>query len=88
MKRRLTRGPVRRLWRASWPPRGNARPRGPVPLRCPLPAPGARACRGQQWWCEAVAPKGWRCWQCHPPDHLDAEAVREMRNVKDAALYP
>jgi hypothetical protein len=55
-----------------------------------LPSAGAwcSCCRGQRWWCEAVAPKGWRCWQCHPPDHLDAEAVREMRNVKDAALYP
>ena len=25
-------------------------------------------CRGQRWWCEREAPKGWRCWQCHPPD--------------------
>jgi transposase len=36
-------------------------------------------CRGQRWWSEVIAPRGWRCWQCHPPSHLDAETVREMR---------
>jgi hypothetical protein len=36
-------------------------------------------CKGQQWWCERETPKGWRCWTCHPPDHLPAEAVMEIR---------
>jgi hypothetical protein len=25
------------------------------------------------WWCEAVAAKAWRCWTCHPPDHLNSD---------------
>ena len=33
-------------------------------------------CKGQRWWCEVNEPKGWRCAQCHPPDHLDGENVR------------
>jgi hypothetical protein len=24
-------------------------------------------CRGQRWWRERVAPKGWQCATCHPP---------------------
>ncbi len=46
------------------------------------PTPGCRCtrCRGGRWWCEAgEAPHGWRCWACHPPDHLPADAVREVR---------
>ena len=45
------------------------------------PTPGCRCarCRGGRWWCEAgEAPRGWRCWTCHPPDHLPADAVREV----------
>jgi hypothetical protein len=29
-----------------------------------------RAPRGGRWWCEATAPKGWRCSRCHPGDHI------------------
>jgi hypothetical protein len=35
-----------------------------------------RACRGTRWWTERREPKGWRCWTCHPPVHLPAEAIR------------
>jgi hypothetical protein len=44
-----------------------------------LPSPGCfcSCCHGQRWWCEREMPKGWRCWQCHPPDHLMPEAVTE-----------
>jgi hypothetical protein len=46
-----------------------------------LPPAGAwcSCCRGQRWWSEAREPTGWRCYTCHPPAHLPAEAVREMR---------
>jgi hypothetical protein len=46
-----------------------------------LPSPGClcTCCKGQRWWCEREAPKGWRCWICHPPDHLPADAVLEVR---------
>jgi hypothetical protein len=42
------------------------------------PPPGAwcRACQGTRWWTERREPRGWRCWTCHPPVHLPAEAVR------------
>ncbi len=46
------------------------------------PTPGCRCvrCCGGRWWCEAgEAPRGWRCRTCHPPDHLPADAVREVR---------
>ena len=44
-----------------------------------LPSPGCfcSCCHGQRWWREREMPKGWRCWQCHPPDHLMPEAVTE-----------
>jgi hypothetical protein len=29
-----------------------------------------RSPRGGRWWCEATAPKGWRCARCHPADHM------------------
>jgi hypothetical protein len=35
-------------------------------------------CKGQRWWRERDAPKGWRCWICHPPDHLPRTAVTEV----------
>jgi hypothetical protein len=45
-----------------------------------VPLPGDRCrCGGRRWWCEAEAPRGWRCWTCHPPDHLPAGSVRGMR---------
>ena len=36
-------------------------------------------CAGQRWWCEREAPSGWRCATCYAPDHLPANAVRELR---------
>lgn len=47
---------------------------------CPPPT-GAwcSCCKGGHWWIEAVAPKGWRCAHCHPPAHLGADDVREVR---------
>jgi hypothetical protein len=46
-----------------------------------LPSTGAwcSCCRGRRWWSEGRDPKGWRCWACHPPGHLPAEAVREAQ---------
>ena len=46
-----------------------------------LPSPGCfcNCCKGQRWWRERDAPKGWRCWICHPPDHLPPETVTEIR---------
>ena len=46
-----------------------------------LPASGCfcTCCKGQRWWRECEAPKGWRCSTCHPPDHLPPDAVTEMR---------
>ncbi len=35
--------------------------------------------RGGRWWREAVAPKGWRCCTCHPPDGQPAMAIMEVR---------
>ena len=29
----------------------------------------------ERFWTERYKPRGWRCMQCHPPDHLPAEAV-------------
>lgn len=45
-----------------------------------LPSVGCscNCCRGQRWWCEREAPKGWRCWTCHPPDHLPSSAIHEV----------
>ena len=46
-----------------------------------LPSHGCfcTCCKGQRWWRECEAPKGWRCSTCHPPDHLPPDAVTEMR---------
>ena len=46
-----------------------------------LPSAGCfcSCCKGQRWWCEREPPEGWRCWACHPPDHLLADEVREAR---------
>ncbi|GAB0112726.1 hypothetical protein [Acidisoma sp. C75] len=46
------------------------------------PTPGAHCVMSgdhRRWWTERVAPKGWRCWACHPPLHLPGDAVREVR---------
>ena len=39
------------------------------PAALPWPGCFCPCRRGQRWWCERGAPKGWRCWACHPPDH-------------------
>jgi hypothetical protein len=46
-----------------------------------LPSRGCfcSCCKGQRWWCECEAPKGWRCSTCHPPSHLTPGAVTEVR---------
>lgn len=46
-----------------------------------LPSRGCfcTCCKGQRWWREREAPKGWRCSICHPPDHLPPDAVTEIR---------
>ena len=46
-----------------------------------LPSNGClcSCCRNRRWWCELRNPSGWRCWTCHPPDHLSAEGVKEIR---------
>ena len=46
-----------------------------------LPSPGCfcSCCKGQRWWCELEAPKGWRCRTCHPPQHLLPDSVKEVR---------
>ena len=45
-----------------------------------LPSRGCfcSCCKGQQWWREREAPKGWRCSTCYPPDHLPADAVMKV----------
>jgi hypothetical protein len=45
------------------------------------PSPGCycSCCKGQQWWCEATAPKGWRCAICHPPTGLRPDRVEIVR---------
>jgi hypothetical protein len=42
-----------------------------------LPSRGCfcSCCRSRQWWGDA---RGWRCWTCHPPDHLSLDAVAEI----------
>ena len=42
------------------------------------PSPGAfcSCCKGKRWWGDA---RGWRCWQCHPPDGAPAGSVTEVR---------
>lgn len=46
-----------------------------------LPSPGCRCsrCGGGRWWREAVAARGWRCWTCHPGNHLAEGARVEVR---------
>ena len=49
-------------------------------IRVALPSRGCfcSCCKGQRWWCERDAPKGWRCSTCHPPNDLPAKAVTEI----------
>jgi hypothetical protein len=48
------------------------------PTSLPPHGTPCRCCRGAVWWTEVIAPKGWRCRICHPPDHLSPCAVREL----------
>lgn len=34
-------------------------------------------CDGQRWW--STDERGWRCWTCHPPDHLPANAIKKVK---------
>lgn len=36
-------------------------------------------CDGTRWWREARNPTGWRCWRCHPGDHLRPEEREEQQ---------
>lgn len=44
------------------------------------PTAGSRCscCKGVSWWCEAIAPKGWRCSACHPPGHIQPTQIRKV----------
>lgn len=69
----LLAGALRRL--PSWADPAAIPPPGAWCAGCSRHRPGA----GGRWWCEADAPRGWRCRSCHPPDHLPAAALRELR---------
>jgi hypothetical protein len=36
-------------------------------------------CGGQRWWSALADQRGWCCRTCHPPDHLPANSVQEVR---------
>ncbi len=66
--------------------------RATAPTGVEQPGPGATAGRmarcfghfkhdGGRWWREREQPKGWRCWACHPPDHLAPEQIVEAPDV-------
>ncbi|WP_147290859.1 hypothetical protein [Roseomonas gilardii] len=45
--------------------------REPQPTQARAPRVEACSCCGcTRWWQEARNPTGWRCWRCHPGDHL------------------
>jgi hypothetical protein len=48
------------------------------PAELPLHGSWCRCCRGSRWWSERKVPRGWRCWTCHPPDHLPVDATRTV----------
>jgi hypothetical protein len=50
---------------------------GPTDL--PLRDSSCSCCGLGRWWSERDAPTGWRCWTCHPPDHLTPDEVTEFR---------
>jgi hypothetical protein len=60
---------------ASWTERPDCRPAPGAWCGCCGRTPPAY---GGRWWQEREAPKGWRCWTCHPPDHLKPQDVREV----------
>ncbi len=50
-----------------------------APGEPPMPSASCSCCGTGRWWCERDAPRGWRCWMCHPPDGLMADAIQEVR---------
>jgi hypothetical protein len=63
------------------PLRGSKRPPSwALPADRPLRGSSCSCCGLGRWWCERDAPTGWRCWACHPPDHLAPERVLEVRD--------
>jgi hypothetical protein len=60
---------------ASWTERPDCHPAPGAWCGCCGRSPPAY---GGRWWQEREAPKGWRCFTCHPPDHLKPENVREV----------
>lgn len=51
-----------------------------------LPSRGCfcSCCKGQRWWSERDAPKGWRCCTCHPPNHLPSEQTEIVQTGQGA----
>ena len=43
----------------------------------PVPGSVCGCCRGTRWWSERDQPKGWRCYDCHPP--APGIAITELR---------
>jgi hypothetical protein len=75
--RRARQDPMIRAIKLAWP---NARMKfspgvgalripssSPSPEWPPLPGDQCSCCGGRRWWRERGAPRGWRCWTCHPP---------------------
>jgi hypothetical protein len=60
---------------ASWSERPDCHPASGAWCGCCGRNPPAY---GGRWWQEREAPKGWRCFTCHPPDHLKPDQVREV----------
>jgi hypothetical protein len=60
------------------------------PAARPFPGCFCSCCRGQSWWAERQAPRGWRCRQCHPSLHLGADqivAVGSRKAGDDVPLF-
>ena len=53
-------------------------PSWPDPELLPSAGCWCSCCRGGRWWCERIAPTGWRCSACHPAGHLAPDAVCEV----------
>lgn len=56
------------------------------PADLPLCGSNCSCCGLGRWWCERSNPRGWRCWSCHPPEHLPPGDVREARTEGDSRL--
>lgn len=52
----------------------------PQPTQAKAPRVETCSCCGDtRWWQEARNPTGWRCWRCHPGDHLEPEDREERQ---------